>query len=215
MLFTTEEKLLAAATSLIDAPEATIQAPEGTPPPRYNVAPTQMIAMMRLASPSEALLEPARWGLLPHWKKDISGPPLFNARAETVQEKPSFRDAFKTQRCVIPLDGYYEWKDKKPYFVRRVDGELLWAAGLWSTGLGQLSATMITTDAPEPMQDLHHRLPRFLQAEEARQWLIDDTTTAAQLLHPSGQELVAQLRISPADPAVGAVKNDYPELIGH
>lgn len=213
VLFTTAEALIGAAGTLIDAPGRTLHAPNGTPGPRYNVAPTQVIPLIRFASPTEALLEPARWGLLPHWKKDMDGPPLFNARAETVREKPSFREAFKRNRCIIPLDGYYEWKDKQPHFVRRDGGELLWAAGLWSTGLDQLSCTMITTAAPASMDELHHRLPRFLQADEVEQWLLGDPEEAAELLHPAPDALVSQLTIRPVDKAVGNVLNDYPELI--
>ncbi|MDU0478882.1 SOS response-associated peptidase [Staphylococcus chromogenes] len=208
VLFTTAEALIQATGQLIDAPGRALHAPVGTPGPRYNIAPTQVIPIVRFNSPSEAVLEPARWGLLPHWKKDLDGPPLFNARAETVQSKPSFRDAFKRGRCLIPLDGYYEWKDKQPYFVSRDDAALLWA-----TGLDQLSCTMVTTDAPEPMEQLHHRLPRFLSADEVEQWLLGEPDEAAELLHPSQSSLVEHLRIRPADKAVGNVRNDYPELI--
>lgn len=208
VLFTTGESLLAATAGLIDAPDRPTRAPHGTPGPRYNIAPTNVIPIVRL-SPEETLLEPARWGLLPHWKKDLTGPPLFNARAETVATKPSFRDAYKKGRCVIPLDAYYEWKDKQPYFVRPESGELLWAAGLWATGLDQLSATMVTTDSVAPLNWLHDRLPRFLTREEVGPWL----TGATDLLHPSPTELVEGLVTSPADKAVGNVRNDYPELL--
>ncbi|MHC2548358.1 SOS response-associated peptidase [Corynebacterium hesseae] len=187
-----------------------VHAPEGLPPARYNIAPTQPIAIVRTEEHT-ACVEPARWGLIPHWKKDLDGPPLFNARAETVAQKPSFRDAFKAQRCVIPLDGYYEWKageDKKskkqPYYVTGPDG-LLWAAGLWATGMDRLSATMVTTDATEEMAWLHHRLPKFLTTEEIAPWLAGEA-----LLEPS---TVRGFQARPADPAVGNVRNDYAELI--
>ncbi|OFP61933.1 hypothetical protein HMPREF2978_02165 [Corynebacterium sp. HMSC074C01] len=187
-----------------------VHAPEGLPPARYNIAPTQPIAIVRVAEET-ARVEPARWGLIPHWKKDLDGPLLFNARAETVAQKPSFRDAFKAQRCVIPLDGYYEWKageDKKakkqPYYVTGPDG-LLWAAGLWATGMDRLSATMVTTDATEEMAWLHHRLPKFLSTEEIAPWLAGEA-----LLEPSS---VRGFQARPADPAVGNVRNDYAELI--
>lgn len=209
VLFTTGESLLAATAALIDDPSRPTRAPHGTPGPRYNIAPTNVIPIVRL-TPSETLLEPARWGLLPHWKKDLTGPPLFNARAETVAEKPSFRDAYKKGRCVIPLDGYYEWHDKQPYYVRPASGELLWAAGLWATGMDQLSVTMITTSAVSPLDWLHHRLPRFLDAAEVEPWL----TGADDLLQPSSDTLVAGLKVAPADKAVGNVRNDFPELLG-
>lgn len=93
-----------------------VDAPDGTPPPRYNVAPTQQVPLIRFDG-EVAALDSARWGLLPSWKKDDSGPPLFNARGETVAEKPAFRSAFKARRGLMVLDGYYEWKDKQPYYV--------------------------------------------------------------------------------------------------
>lgn len=187
-----------------------VHAPEGLPPARYNIAPTQPVAIVRVEN-TTARVEPARWGLLPHWKKDLDGPPLFNARAETVAKKPSFRDAFKAQRCVIPLDGYYEWKagddpkaKKQPYYVTGPEG-LLWAAGLWATGMDRLSATMVTTEATEEMAWLHHRLPKFLRKEEIAPWLAGEV-----LLEPS---TVEGFNARPADPAVGNVRNDYAELI--
>lgn len=190
-----------------------VHAPAGLPPARYNVAPTQQIPIIRRAADavrSETLLlvEPARWGLLPHWKKDLDGPPLFNARAETVATKPSFRDAFKKGRCIIPLDGYYEWHDdgtgKSPYYVTGPEG-MLWAAGLWAIGLDQLSATMVTTEATEEMAWLHGRLPKFLAANEIGAWLDGEP-----LLEPTSLRGFVVRR---ADKAVGNVRNDYPELI--
>ncbi|MCG7276477.1 SOS response-associated peptidase [Corynebacterium singulare] len=187
-----------------------VHAPEGLPPARYNIAPTQPVAIVRVED-NTARVDPARWGLLPHWKKDMDGPPLFNARAETVATKPSFRDAFKAHRCVIPLDGYYEWKagdepkaKKQPYYVTGPHG-LLWAAGLWATGMDRLSATMVTTEATEEMAWLHGRLPKFLTQDEIAPWLAGEA-----LLEPSS---VHGFNARPADPAVGNVRNDYAELI--
>ena len=129
VLFTSDESLLDAVGTLPGVTE--VHAPDGTPPPRYNLAPTQIVPLVRLAPP-QAQVDPARWGLLPHWKKDDSGPPLFNARGETVATKPSFRDAFRSQRGLIPMDGYYEWHDdgtgRRPYFVSL--GEVMWVAAL-------------------------------------------------------------------------------------
>ncbi|WP_347304943.1 SOS response-associated peptidase [Corynebacterium sp. SA-MJD20WY100] len=188
-----------------------VHAPQGLPPARYNIAPTQTIPIIRVKE-TFAAIEPARWGLLPHWKKDEQGPPLFNARAETVASKPSFRDAYKKNRCVIPLDGYYEWHTgedgkKQPYYVTAPEGQL-WAAGLWGTGLDKLSATMVTTAATDEMEWLHGRLPKFLLSEEIRPWLEGDMS--GDLLQPSG---LRGFHTRPADPAVGNVRNDYAELI--
>lgn len=220
VLFSTSEDTQSA---LFDVPFADVHAPEGLPPARYNIAPTQVIPILRATSANEAMVEPARWGLFPHWKKDDSGPPLFNARAETLREKPSFRDAFKHGRCAIPMDGYYEWSDspelaagaesgkKIPYWI--TTGEVIWVAGLWATGLDQLSATIVTTDSAPPLDVVHHRMPRFLARDEIKQWLLGSPSEAAELLTPARSEVIEAFRLTPADSAVGNVRNDYKELI--
>ena len=200
-----------------------VHAPAGLPPARYNIAPTQIIPILRPgSSPKEATIEPARWGLLPNWKKDESGPPLFNARCETVTSKPSFRDAFKHGRCLIPMDGYYEWhvdepagKGTKPTKTPQwiTTGEVVWVAGLWATGLDLLSATMITTASRPPLDWVHDRMPRFLLADEYATWLFGTPEEAAELLHPAPDELISRFTVRPADRAAGSVRNDYPELI--
>lgn len=202
-----------------------VDIPDGLPGPRYNIGPTQKIAAVRIEE-SVATVLPARWGLLPHWKKDETGPPLFNARGETVANKPSFRDAFNNKddarwggRCLIPMDGYYEWCDigdgdgKWPYYVRREDGLPLIAAGLWATGLDQLSATIVTTDSAEPIAWLHDRLPRFLLDEEIDSWLHSSLEKAEQMLHPTPQPLREKLVATKAAKEVGNVRNDYAGLI--
>lgn len=221
-MFTTDESLLATQ------PFTHVRLPHGLPKPRYNIAPTQVVPVLRpddahqgsqttgrsagLGLATEMLLEPARWGLIPHWAKEVKGPPLFNARAETVASKPSFRDAFKRNRCAIPMDGYYEWQvvdgKKQPQWIRT--GEVIWVAGLYSFGLEQLSATMITTDAVAPLDQVHHRMPRFLAHDELAQWILGSPAEAEELLHPASTE---GFHFTPADAAVGNVRNDYPELI--
>lgn len=215
VLFTTGESLLTHVNGLPGVRE--VHAPEGTPGPRYNLAPTQMVPVVRQQG-SVSRVDPARWGLLPHWKKDDSGPPLFNARGETIVSKPSFRDAFKTQRGLIPMDGYYEWHKaeagKTPHFVSLGPGELLWVAALWATGLDRLSATMVTTDASPPLDWLHDRLPRLLTEEEIEQWVMGTPKQAEQLLHPTPVEYLERLTVKEVDPAVGNVRNDYAQLLG-
>lgn len=212
VLFTSGQDLIDVVGELPGV--ATVDAPDGTPPPRYNVAPTQQVPLIRFAGDT-ARLDPARWGLLPSWKKDDSGPPLFNARGETVAEKPSFRSAFKARRGLMVLDGYYEWKQnesgKQPYFVRPADG-LLYAAALWDTGLDRLSTTMVTTDATENMAWLHHRLPLFLCRDEIRTWVEGTPEEALELVHPS--RVAETLEWNEADQEVGNVRNDYVELMG-
>lgn len=206
VLFSTNDDALLDAVGQWEGIEE-VHAPQGLPPARYNIAPTTKIPIVRVHE-TVASVDPAQWGLLPHWKKDLEGPPLFNARAETVATKPSFRDAFKKGRCIIPLDGYYEWHDdgtgKMPYYVTGPEG-MLWAAGLWATGLDQLSATMLTTAATEEMEWLHQRLPKFLAAEEIGPWLAGEP-----LLEPT---TLRGFHARRADRAVGNVRNDYPELI--
>lgn len=218
VLFTTGDDLIEAVGSLPGITE--VHAPDGTPPPRYNIGPTQQVPLIRVNG-TQALIDAARWGLLPTWKKDETGPPLFNARGETVAEKPSFRAAFKDRRGLMVLDGYYEWKQgdsaasgktsKQPYFVRPEHG-MLFAAALWETGLDKLSTTMVTTDAAENMAWLHHRLPLFLREDEIEQWVHGTPEEALELVHPS--RVGDQLQWRPAAQEVGNIRNEYAELIG-
>jgi len=215
VLFTTGDDLIAAVGTLPGVTE--VLAPDGTPPPRYNIGPTQQVPLIRVDG-AEAQIDSARWGLLPTWKKDETGPPLFNARGETVAEKPSFRSAFKARRGLMVLDGYYEWKadastktGKQPYFVQPEEG-LLYAAALWETGLDKLSTTMVTTDATDNMSWLHHRLPLFLQPEEIEQWVHGSPDEALELVHPS--RVADQLQWRPAAQEVGNIRNEYAELTG-
>ena len=212
VLFTSGQDLYDEVLSLDGVTD--IDAPDGTPPPRYNVAPTQQVPLIRIEG-GKATLNPARWGLLPSWKKDDSGPPLFNARGETVAEKPSFRSAFKARRGLMVLNGYYEWLDrpgqrKQPYYVRPREG-MLYAAALWETGLDQLSVTMVTTEATENMAWLHQRLPLFLRRDEIRTWVEGSPEEALELVHPS--RVAEDLEWSEAAAEVGNVRNDYAELI--
>lgn len=211
VLFTTAEALISATGQLFDG-ALQVRAPQGTPGPRYNLAPTQVVPIIR-GDGREMSIDPARWGLFPHWKKDDSGPPLFNARAETVAGKPSFRDAYRQGRCLIPMNGYYEWHEKKPQFVSLGgdDTELMWAAGLWSTGLDQLSTTMLTTDSAGSIEWLHHRMPRFLTGSEITPWLSGDTSP--ELLQPTPPELRERFLVREVAAEVGNVRNDHAGLI--
>ena len=211
VLFTTGEDLLEEVGTLPGAQP--VSAPDGTPPARWNIAPTQQVALVRFGEEGSRL-DAARWGLFPSWKKDETGPPLFNARGETVAEKPSFRSAFTSRRGLMVLDGYYEWKQedgqKKPYYVTPSEG-LLYAAALWDTGLDRLSTTMVTTEAAPEMEWLHHRLPLFLLPAEVEQWVSGTPEEALELVHPS--RVAPELRAREAAREVGNVRNDYPELI--
>jgi len=150
--------------------------------PRYNIAPTQEIDIVT-ASPDGPRLVRARWGLVPGWwKKPMKElPATFNARAETVAEKPMFRSAFRSRRCIVPASGYYEWTGPKearqPYYISAADGAPLSLAGLWEsfrdpdTGEEGLSAAIIVCPANPFMAKIHDRMPVILDADTVDYWL--------------------------------------------
>ncbi len=175
--------------------------------PRYNVAPSQPIPIVRLGSGTrECVL--ARWGLIPSWAKqpkaDFS---TINARAETLLDRPAFRTAFRRRRCLVPADGFYEWKKvgihKQPHVVRPKDGKPWAFAGLWehwhgASGEEVDSATVITTTANELLQPLHERMPAILAPEHYAAWL-DPAAPVEDLLGlllPLPPELLAVNRVS-------------------
>lgn len=158
--------------------------------PRYNIAPTQPVGIVRM-NPAAGKREWTHvlWGLIPSWSKDPTmASRLINARSETAREKPSFRAAFKRRRCLVPADGFYEWKKegkkKQPYHITVADGahgaedtEPLFAiAGLWeswSSPDGSIleSCTLLTTEANEAMKPLHHRMPVIVEPDDYAMWL--------------------------------------------
>jgi putative SOS response-associated peptidase YedK len=147
---------------------------------RYNVAPTQMILGIR----EEGVTREAtffKWGLVPRWAKDPGiGNKLINARSETVEEKPSFREAFRRRRCIIPADGFYEWKReggrKQPFFFKLKDERPFGFAGLWDRWEGEdgkviNSCTILTTEANDVLRPIHDRMPVILHPEDYGRWL--------------------------------------------
>lgn len=150
--------------------------------PRYNIAPTQPVAVVR-ANPETKAREWALtlWGLIPSWAKDPSiGNSLINARAETVAEKPSFRSAFKRRRCLVPASGFYEWqrqeKRKQPYYINMRSDDPFAIAGLWEAwhspdGSVIESCTLLTTEANELMEPIHNRMPVIIASEDYATWL--------------------------------------------
>lgn len=189
--------------------------------PRYNVAPTQKVAVVAQHPTTGARkLGYIRWGLVPWWSAGPGGPPLVNAKAETVAHLPSFREAFRQRRCLIPASGFYEWqavgKQKVPHLFRPRDGGVLAFAGLWEQwGEGDervLSCALVTTAANPTVAPLHARMPAILSPAEYGEWMADDTPPARllALLRPAEDDL---LTVAKVRPLVNKVQNDGPELV--
>ena len=170
-------------------------------PPRPYVAPAQPVAVVRMMNGARqfALL---RWGFVPSWAKQMKpGKPLINARAETIGEKPSFRNAIRRRRCLIPADGFYEWKGdvpgkKQPFHIHKPDGAVFGFAGIWEHWLAQdgseLETTaIITTAANDTLQPVHHRMPVVIEPHNYDLWLNADETladAAMELLTAAGND---------------------------
>ncbi|MBV6625779.1 MAG: SOS response-associated peptidase [Rivularia sp. (in: Bacteria)] len=177
---------------------------------RYNIAPTQNVATVLSDSESEKRqCQLLRWGLIPSWSKDSKiGPRMINARAETLAEKPSFRSAFKRRRCLVLADGFYEWKNlanrKQPYYFQLQDKQPFAFAGLWEEWQSPEnekinSCTIITTDANELLQPIHHRMPVILQQPDYQKWLdphVRNTELLQELLHPLQSEKMTSYAVS-------------------
>lgn len=214
-------------------------------PPSWNVAPTDEVYAVLERQPRNEdgeregdpvrQLRAVRWGLVPSWAKDEKiGSRMINARVETVAEKPAFRKAFASRRCIVPADGYFEWyetahKDakgklrKQPFFITPGDGSILAMAGLYeiwrdtsvpedAEGAFRWTCTVLTTEATDHLGRIHDRMPLLVDRESREQWLDPRHTIAdlTALLTPAQQ---AGLRAYPVSTAVGNVANDGPQLI--
>jgi putative SOS response-associated peptidase YedK len=191
--------------------------------PRFNIAPTQTAPIVRRGNQGNRELASARWGLVPSWSKDEKiGARMINARGETVAEKPSFRSAVKTRRCLVPASGFYEWvrtgETKQPHFIHFSDGRTFAFAGLWERwhkGDGDPldTFTIITTTPNELMQELHDRMPVILPPDRYAEWVHPDP------LHPNRlQELLAPCSVEgmeeyPVSTYVNRPTNDGAECI--
>jgi putative SOS response-associated peptidase YedK len=171
--------------------------------PRYNVAPSDLHFVLRLDG-GQRRLEPARWGLSP------GAPgrgPLINARAETAPSKGAFRGAFLGGRCVVPADGFFEWRatpeGRQPMWIHRADGGLLLLAGLWEAG----RFAVLTTEPNRLVAEIHDRMPAILTPEEASAWL---AAPSPALLRPAPEGLLAA---RPVSTRVNSVRNDDPECL--
>ena len=187
--------------------------------PRFNIAPTQPIPVIR-QHPKEPVrqLSIMRWGLIPSWAKDSSGAAsMINARSETAGTKPAFRDALKFRRCVIPADGFYEWsrtgKAKQPYCFEVNDGELFAFAGLWNrwknaSGNTVETCAILTTTPNAVTSAVHDRMPVILDPDSYDLWLdpgMRDVSAASELLKPYDAR---QMRCYPVSTRVNHVEND-------
>jgi putative SOS response-associated peptidase YedK len=203
--------------------------------PSWNVAPASDILVVVAGPDGARQLRALRWGLVPRWAKDPSGANrMINLRAETVREKKGWKSTLARKRCIIPIDGFYEWQDqgkgkrKQPFYITSRDFSPLALAGLWSTwrdpadkdkdkgdgdGGDELwTCTILTTSANKLMASVHDRMPVILLPEAWDAWLdpdYTDTEELAKLLGPAPEEL---LTLWPVDPAVGNVRNNRPEL---
>jgi putative SOS response-associated peptidase YedK len=189
------------------------------------VAPASEILVVTASSDGARQLRALKWGLVPRWAKDPSGANrMINLRAETVREKKGWKSTLARKRCIIPIDGFYEWQDqgkgqrKQPYYITSRDFSPLALAGLWATwrdpesGEELFTCTILTTSANDLMESVHHRMPVILAPEDWDTWLDPentDTDELAKLLVPAPEEM---LTLWPVDPAVGNVRNNRPEL---
>jgi putative SOS response-associated peptidase YedK len=187
--------------------------------PRYNVAPTQPVLVIR-QSPADPTrnLSQMRWGLIPSWSKDMSGAArMINARSETAHSLPAFRDALKQRRCLVPADGFYEWKRagkaKQPYCFEVNGGQLFAFAGLWErwkapSGDWVKTCTILTTTPNAVTAAVHDRMPVILNASDYDLWLdpgLKDTADVLEMLKPYD---ALQMRAYPVSSRVNQVQND-------
>jgi putative SOS response-associated peptidase YedK len=192
------------------------------PGPRFNVAPTDE-ALVVVQREDRRAITAYRWGLIPHWAENAKiGSRMFNARAETLTTSPAFRDAFVRKRCLVPVDGFYEWKRegsvRQPFLIGRADGLPLTLAGLWSgwrdpaTERVVRTFTIITSGPNDQMVDIHNRMPVVMPEELWPMWLdpLADRSELRALLEPNDD---TALLIRPVSRLVNDVRNDGPELI--
>ena len=188
--------------------------------PRYNIPPTENVAVVRAGKEGAGrTLDMLRWGLVPWWAKDLKVSfSNINAKAETVAEKPAFRDAFKERRCIIPADGFYEWKKldaktKQPYAIVMKDRGAFGFAGLWerwkdkASGETVQSCAIITTTPNEVCAPIHDRMPVILPPESYASWLGEKSAEPCQLLGMLKPYPAELMEAYPVSTRVGNVKN--------
>ena len=204
--------VIALAFGLSDIPASIV--------PRFNIAPTTQVLVVRSDASGNRAPAVVRWGLVPRWVKDPKfATKLNNARGETVAQKPSFRDAYRRRRCLVPANGFYEWKRvesrKQPYYIWPAHGDLFAFAGLWERWDGQdeslETCTIVTTGANLPMQAIHDRMPVIVPPQDYARWLAcAPGRDVADLLVPCPPE---SIRVHAVSTAVNRTSNESPELI--
>mgnify|MGYP000873580804 CR=1 FL=1 len=191
--------------------------------PRYNIAPTQQALVVMEDFSSNRQVVAMRWGLVPLWAKEISSSTrMFNARSETVHEKPAFRQAIRSRRCLVPAHGFYEWsqngKTKTPYYISLKDGSPMSFAGIWEAWQSPVGETIecfsiLTTQANRFMEKIHDRMPVILHKDEHQLWLdrgMTDPLTLQRFYQPFPSELLQSWSVSKE---INSAHHDGPELI--
>jgi putative SOS response-associated peptidase YedK len=190
--------------------------------PRFNIAPTQQVGVVRQDPSGQREFVWMHWGLVPHWAKDPKiGSQMINARSESAATKPAFRDSFRRRRCLIVADGFYEWKKegrkKQPYHIRMKDGSPLAFAGLWDRWGSEPnrleSCTILTTSAIELLADLHERMPVILDPAEYEAWLATAEADAPALQPMLDACPADALEVAAANPRANSVANDDPDVL--
>jgi putative SOS response-associated peptidase YedK len=240
---TTDPALLAEKIKALDETVEADKSAASNSGPNFNVAPNTTISAVvkRHTEPDDESMRrirSMRWGLIPPWAKTGAdgapdtkkGPLLINARAETLTTSPAFRGSAKNKRCLVPMDGWYEWKPtpaadggkaaKTPFYMFAADGEPLFMAGLWSTWRPKdadkdapplLSCTIITTDSAAQLSDIHDRMPLTISAPDWDRWLDPDAPIDEGLLRGHGD--LDRIEIRQVSRLVNSVRNNGPELI--
>jgi putative SOS response-associated peptidase YedK len=211
---------------------------EDAPEPDYNVAPTKPVIAVVTRHPRDdegtpdpdttvRSLRVMRWGLIPHWAKQRSiGSKMINARAETAATKPAYRDAMVRRRCLLPADGWFEWRrdagGKQPFYMTRNDGASLALAGLWSVWRDPeagpdappiITCAVLTRDAVGQLTEVHDRMPVILGPEHWTAWLDPDREDVTDLLATPDQSVLDALELRTVSDAVNSVRNNGPELV--
>lgn len=208
--------------------------------PNYNVAPTTRIFVVASSPTGGRRLGRMKWGLVPSWSKEARGSGLINARSETVADKPSFRDSFRTKRCLIPMSGYYEWRTidvpapepgtkavKSAVYVTRVDGAPMAVAGLWAHWKDRgdpgsvaplVSCCVVTRDSVGVLAHVHDRMPVLVGKELWREWLeadpkLEDPSSLLREILDRGDDADSQLVLTSVGSRVNSIRHNGPDLI--